>query len=194
MADDKGTPSDPRDAAADSVVDPEVFRDALAHWASGVAVAAVRDPDADRIYATTVTSFMSVSLEPPLVALGLGASAQVLPFLTQEASFGISILAEAQKRLASVFADSFPIGPSPFDSEPALGGNRSNEPESTRESAWAGAPTITDALYVLSCAVRESIQAGDHLLVLARVLDARAGPDAGPLIRYRRSYRSLGSD
>ena len=147
------------------------FREALSHWASGVTVAAVRDEK--RVLATTVTAFLSVSVEPPLVLLSLGSSAQILPFLCDGTRFGVSVLADHQGRWASVFADSYPVGDSPFPED--------------------GEPFLADALVRLGCRVERLDRAGDHCLVLALVEGAelRGGE---PLIRYRRSYRRLQAD
>jgi len=147
------------------------FREALSHWASGVTVAAVRDEK--RVFATTVTAFLSISVEPPLVLLSLGPSAQILPFLSEGTRFAVSVLADHQGRRASVFADAYPVGDSPF-------------PE-------YGEPFLADALVHLGCRVERLERAGDHHLVLALVegTELRGGD---PLIRYRRSYRRLQAD
>jgi len=151
--------------------DAESFKDAMSHWASGVAVAAVRDPDGGRVYATTATAFASASLKPPLVLLGLGAGAQVLPFLDRHARFGISILSASQRRYATIFADPFPVGATPF--------------------AASGTPLLPNALTGLECSVHDLVPAGDHRLVLGLVLAVRPGPAEPPLIHYRRAYTPL---
>lgn len=153
-------------------VDAEAFRGALAMWASGVTVAAVRD--AGRVYATTATAFASIALEPPLVLVSLGAGAQVLPFLEPGAAFAVSLLAEDQRRVATVFADSFPVGPSPFPDE--------------------GPPLLPGSLAGLACRVRDLHAAGDHRLVVALVEDATVpqGGASGPLLYWNRAYRALG--
>lgn len=148
------------------------FREALARWASGVTVIACRHDH--RVVATTVSAFMSLSLEPPLVLVGLGANATVLPFLQPGADFGISILAGDQKRIASIFADPFPVGPSPFPP--------------------AGPAIVEDALAGLACTVRETRTAGDHTLVIAVVGQLTAVRDAAPLVRFRRRYHRLPGD
>ena len=97
--------------------------------------------------ATTVSSMMSISLRPPLIALALGPGAHMLPFPSEGRSFGVSVLAEGQQRLAVVFADAYPVGPSPFPAE--------------------GDPFVQDVLVALGSRVRRSERAGDHVLVLA---------------------------
>ena len=147
----------------------DALRDALACWATGVSLVAVRE--GGRVYALTVSAFLPVSLEPALVAFALGGNAAVLPFLEPGRELTMSILAAGQQGLASRYADTFPVGPSPFPPE--------------------GPPVADGALAALVCRVDELLERGDHHLVLARVEEARGGP--GPALVYlRREYRRLG--
>lgn len=154
-------------------VEPDTFREALSHWASTVTVVAVRD--GEDIHAVTVTSFFPVSADPPLVALSLGPNARVLPWLEPGARFVVSLLAEGQRRVASTFADAFPVGPSPF---PA-----------------AGDPVVEGSLAALVCRVRD-VQAveGGARLVVGRLEDVVGGEDAGPLLYHRRRYGRVGDE
>jgi flavin reductase (DIM6/NTAB) family NADH-FMN oxidoreductase RutF len=132
-------------------------------------VVAVRDEG--RVLATTVSAFTSASAEPPLVLMALGPGAQVLPFLLAEGQpFGVSVLSESQSRIASVFADAFPVGASPFPAE--------------------GEPVVADALVRLGCRVRATHPAGDHVLVVALV-ESAAIAGGSPLIRWSRAYHRL---
>ena len=147
------------------------IREAFSRWASGVAVAAVREDD--QVLATTVTALVSVSVNPPLLLVSLGPTAQVLPYLTPGRRFGVSVLAEGQARTASVYADSFPVGASAFPAE--------------------GDPVIADALVQIVCVVERVETAADHRLVIARVVAAETS-DGAPLIRFARAYRRLDRD
>jgi flavin reductase (NADH) len=147
------------------------FREALARWASGVAVVAVQDPADGRVYGTTVSSLSSLSAEPPRILFSLGPGAQVLPFLEEETPFAVNILGEEQRRLAQVFTDSFPVGPSPFPEE--------------------GLPAIKDAHVVLECRVERLVEVVPGRLVVAVVEGARLGEPGRPLVRYLREYRGL---
>lgn len=157
------------EAEEGAALSPELFREALSHWASTVTVVAVRD-DA-RVYATTVTSFVPVSDEPARILVSLGPGAQVLPFLKEGAGFGVSFLGPEQRRLASVFADPFPVGPSPFPQE--------------------GVPLVEDAAVGLSCVVERVIPVEGNRLVLASVVGAEVDDSSEPLVYHRRGYRSL---
>ncbi len=163
--------SDDRDAGAD----PQRFKDAMARWASTVTVVAVRGRDDRRIRATTVTSFAPVSAEPPEVVVSLNASAQVLPFLGLGDHFGISLLSRSQRRWARVFADPYPVGPSPWPDE--------------------GIPLLPDALAGLACSVRAIHPTeGRSRLVVARVDEVSMTPSADPLLYWERAYRGVADE
>ena len=65
----------------------EEFRHALAHWATGVAVLTCRWQT--RPYALTVTSFSSVSLDPPLVLVCIGKQSRFHPYVTAAGAWSI---------------------------------------------------------------------------------------------------------
>lgn len=148
----------------------EALKDALAQWASGVSILAVRD--AGTVHALTVSAFIPVSLDPPSVLISLGPNASALPFLEPGVSFVINLLSADQNGLASRFADTFPVGTSPFPAE--------------------GPPTIDGALASLVCDVDEMLRRGDHTLVIGRVSTVETGPDAPALTYFRRDYHSVG--
>jgi flavin reductase (NADH) len=148
----------------------DAFREALSHWASTVTVVAARD--GDDVHATTVTSFFPVSLDPPLVAVSLGPGAQVLPWLDEGARFVVSFLGESQRVLAARFADSYPVGPSPFPT--------------------SDDPVVEGAVGSLVCTVHDVHETeGRARLVIGRVEAVRVGTGEAPLIYHRRGYRGL---
>jgi flavin reductase (DIM6/NTAB) family NADH-FMN oxidoreductase RutF len=151
-------------------VTPDVFRKALRDWASAVTIVAVRD--GTDVHATTVTSFFPVSAEPPLIAVSLGPNAQPLPWLDPGATFAVSFLAEGQKGLAVAFADSLPVGPSPFPTD--------------------GDPVVAGAVAALVCTVREvHLTEGPARLVVGRVDATHGGGGERSLLYHRRGYRTL---
>lgn len=153
-------------------VSEEVFKEALSYHAAGVTVVAIRRDD--EVHATTVSSFIPVSATPPMVLVSVGGNAQVLPFFDEGREFVVNLLSTAQRRLASVFADSFPVGPSPFPDE--------------------GPPEIPDALTSLRCRVSSLVETPGGVLVLGRVDGARTPGGGGALVHFRREYHSVGGD
>lgn len=142
------------------------LREAYSRWASGVTVVAVRDGAA--VYAITATAFLPVSLDPPLVLASVGVNATVLPFLEPGTTFGISILAADQRRLAGIFADTGPLARMHFPRE--------------------GDPVLAHSLATFACTVERRHDEGDHVLVIGRVRRVSAGRDAPPLLFFRREY------
>lgn len=152
------------------MIDRNAFREALAAgWASGVTVVACRT--GDRVVATTVSAFTSISLDPPLILIGVGPNATIRPYLIEGAAFAVSILAADQRRLAMIFADPYPVGPDPFPAE--------------RD------PIIEGCLLGLGCKVERVEEAGDHAIVIAAVSDIVRGTGGVPLIRHNRQYHAL---
>lgn len=145
----------------------DALRDALAAWPAGVTVVAVRA--GGRVHALTVTAFIPVALEPPTVLVSLGPNAAAGPFVDPGVEMGISLLAGDQRGVASRFADTFPVGPSPFPED--------------------GPPLVEDALAGLVCEVEEVLTRVDHRLVLARVREVRHGREGAALAWRRRDYR-----
>jgi flavin reductase (NADH) len=159
----------PEDERARRQTQAEV-RDAFSRWASGVTIVAVRDHE--RVHALTVSAFMPLSVEPPLVLVSLGANASALPYLEPGVRFAISVLGADQRGVASRFADVFPVGPAPF--------------------AASGPPVVAGSIAALVCDVVEIRQAGDHHVVTGAVVETTTGGEGPALGFHRREYRSIG--
>jgi flavin reductase (DIM6/NTAB) family NADH-FMN oxidoreductase RutF len=166
-----GTRPEDGEGGGEPGVSSELFRRALSLLPSAVAVVAVRDPDDEGVYATTVGSLSSLSAEPPRISFSLGPGAQVLPFLPERRRFCVNVLTTDQRALATRFTDAFPVGPSPFSE---------------------GDPSIAGSHLVLVAVVERVVAVDDVRIVIGRIVEADdAGADE-PLLYYRRNYRSLG--
>lgn len=145
------------------------LREALARWATGVAVVAVRRPDA--VHAMTATAFMPLSVEPPLVGIAIGEHAPLAEMLETGSDFCVSVLSQRQRRWANVFADIFAA-------------DRTGFPP-------AGDPILDGCIAAITCRVHARQPAGDHVLVIGEVRSATPGVDEPPLLYYDRAYRRL---
>lgn len=161
-------PPDASDAAVRTAVK-DALREALGGWPAGVTIVAVRADG--RLHALTVSAFLAVSLEPPTILVSLGPNAAAAPYLEPGVTFGVSLLAGDQKGIASRFADTFPVGPSPFVED------------------GFGAPLVRDALAGLVCEVEEVLDRADHRLVIGAVRQVLPGRDAPALAWRHREYR-----
>lgn len=150
----------------------DALRDAFSYWATGVTILAVREEPTGTVHALTVSGFMPVSLEPPLVLVSLGANASALPYLDAGGQFVVSLLGPDQQGLASRYADTYPVGPSPFEE--------------------SGPPRVRGSVASLTCAVDEMLERGDHTLVIGRVLHASSTNAESALAYFRRQYHTIG--
>ena len=151
----------------------EEFRRACGRFATGVAIASVMDPEGTP-HGLTVSSFASVSLFPPLVLICLGHEVTSIEIFRASPCFGINVLAESQRDLSDRFARK---GYDRFDGLPW-------------ERGSTGVPLLTGVLATIECAVEQRTAAGDHDILVGRMLRARVA-DGEPLIHFASRYRAL---
>lgn len=157
------------DAAA--AVDPVAFREVLGTFASGITVVAAVGPDG-RPAGLACQSFAALSLDPPLVLLCVGKGSSSWPKVRAAGRFGVSILAAEQRAVCEAL------------------GKRGEEKfaDVGWEPSSHGAVRITGALATADCALEAVHEAGDHHLVIARVLELTARDGGSPLLYYRSNY------
>jgi flavin reductase (DIM6/NTAB) family NADH-FMN oxidoreductase RutF len=159
------------------------LRSALSAWAAGVTLLTIAD-DRDDI-GTTVSAFMPLSLDPPLVAVSLMADAYPAEVLSRPSfpaqRFALTLLSSAQKVLAGQFAaEGRPSARLILDATPHVRGSLS------------GALIPAEGLAAVECSVARRVPAGDHLLVISAVEDVTYVAESGdPLIRFRGRYPAL---
>lgn len=167
------------------------FRAALSRLASGVVLVTAQelplDPDdpsapAGEDVGMTATAFMSVSLDPPLVLVSLRNGSRMDDLLDEQPLWSVSVLSESQRHIAGRFAMKGRVSDRLlFADIPYLRGEHS------------GAPLVGGALATLECRTEQRVPAGDHTLVIGRVLTARMpSAEGGPLTYFRGRYRQLG--
>jgi flavin reductase ActVB len=151
------------------------FREALANFASGVAVVTARGASGPAGF--TATAFSSVSLSPPLVLVCVATSASVYGDLTAAPFFGVSVLAEPQRWVAEQFArrgvDRFQGVPLRVDG--------------------VVAPLIEGAIAQLECRPAARHRAGDHAILIGEVVGAKVAAGR-PLLHFSHHFGSFVSD
>ncbi len=161
----------------------DALRVALSAWAAGVTLLTIADGRDD--IGTTVSAFMAVSLDPPLVAVSLIANSYPAEVLSRPsfpaARFAVTLLSAAQKVIAGQFAAAGRPGARLIlDAVPHVRG------------ATSGALIPSGGLAALECSVARRVPAGDHLLVISAVESVAYVAEAGdPLVRFRGRYPAL---
>ncbi|HXA60798.1 MAG TPA: flavin reductase family protein [Streptosporangiaceae bacterium] len=151
--------------------------EAAATFATGVVVLTVKDGRDD--LGTTVTGFMSVSIEPPLVLVSVASSSYLSEVLYRQDRWAVTVLAAAQRALAGRFAaEGRPSARLLIASVPHHRGPHSE------------ALIVEGGLAALECQTVQRIPAGDHVLFVASVTAIDYTQASGePLIRVNRRYR-----
>lgn len=149
------------------------FRDALSCFPTGVVVVTAGAEDAHM--GITVNSFASVSLDPPLVLWCMDRRSGRYETFTTSPNFTISVLSDDHREVSARLAT--PGEHSLLDLK--------------LERTDCGPPGLADALAVFECAREAVHDAGDHAIIVGRVLRFRFRQDGDPLVFYRGAYRTL---
>ena len=155
-----------------TAIDTMEFRRALGHFATGVTVVSYAAEDADEFRGTTVNSFTSVSLEPPLVLVSLGRQTRCAAALHLGSPFAVNVLHRGQRELAVHFA---------------------GRPQPGTRVEWqlrAGVPHLAECGAHFRCVAQDIYDAGDHVLVVGLVEEFQAYGHA-PLLFYRGAFEQL---
>jgi len=153
--------------------DSRALRDALGAFATGVTIVTARARDGEPV-GFTANSFTSVSLDPPLLLVCLAHTAASYGIFCDTESFAVNVLKAGQEETAKRFAKR---GEDKFGATAWVPGVR-------------GAPLIEGSLARFDCAMHRRVEAGDHDVLLGRVL-AFSRDEGGALIYHSGSFRAL---
>ncbi len=149
------------------------LRDALGQYATGVVLVAATARG--RRCGMVVSSFTSVSLDPPLVSFCAGHASTTWPQLRAAGAFAISVLGAGHEPLCRTFT--------------------TRAVDRFSGADWAispgGHPLVPDAIGWFDCGIEEIRPAGDHTLVLARVLRWSTRDRRDPLVFHAGSFTRL---
>lgn len=159
---------------AAGTVDTTGLREAFGRFPSGVTAVCALDDDRTPI-GLAASSFVAVSLDPPLVAVCIQHTSTTWPRLGARRRLGLSVLGEHQdlaaRALASRSEDRFA----------ALSWHSTDH----------GAVLLHGATAWLDCTLERSVRAGDHDLVLFRVRRQCTHRAQGPLVFHASAFHGL---
>ena len=153
------------------------FRDVLGRFASGVTVVTSMS-NGDPV-GMTAQSFSSVSLNPPLVLFIPAKTSRAWPAIQRSGKFCVNFLAHGQEELSNTMA--------------------SRGVDKFADVSWTpapetGSPLLEGILGYVDCQIHTVHEAGDHYVVIGRVLDLdltdqESGTDQ-PLLFFEGKYRT----
>lgn len=149
------------------------FRGVLGHFATGVTV--VTGLSAGRPVGLAANAFSSVSLDPPLVLVCIATTSRTWPLIRRSGVFAVNVLAEGQEEVCRRFGTP---GRDRFDGTPWV-------------RAPSGSPVLPEALAYVDCRIDAEHPAGDHVVVIGRVVGLGLLAGGRPLVFWRGGYGRL---
>lgn len=159
-------------------IDGGAFRRALGCFPTGVAL--LTSGSGHEAHAITVNSFVSVSLDPPLILVGVKESGRICPLISRRRSFAVNVLADDQRDVSSEFARSDRI-------EGGMAMRRLRAVPGV-----TGDAIVPGAVVSLACELWAEHPGGDHVLFIGRVVRIDGGDaERPPLLFHRSRYAGL---
>ena len=154
--------------------DIRAFRNALGSFPTGVAVITTK-ASAEHHLGITVNSFTSVSLDPPLVLWCMDKKSDRYQAFTNAKSYTVSILGTEHQDVSSRLAK---------QGSHSLDGIALVDTET-------GPPALQDAHAVFECKAHDVLEAGDHTILIGKVVRFSRHEENAPLVFYRGKYGTL---
>ncbi|MDA3129638.1 flavin reductase family protein [Aliibacillus thermotolerans] len=153
-------------------MDDRTFRQAMGQFATGVTI--VTTEYEKNVHGMTANAFMSVSLNPKLIAVSVDHRAKMLRKMIEAQTFAVNILTERQKELSMLFAGQIKLEKTPTFAR------------------LHGVPIIEDSLVSVVCRLFSKKVAGDHTIFIGEVIDIKTRKGE-PLLFYSGNYYRLSS-
>ena len=155
------------------------FRDALRHFPAGVTLVTLKS--GAEIHGLTVSAYVSISPDPPLVAVIIDHQHRAHRLLEAPgAVFAVNILGAGDAALAERFA---------------WGSEKERFGAGSWTTATTGAPVLADAVAWLDCTIVSRHAAGTHTIYIGAVqASAVPHPEGAPLLYWNRAFRRLALD
>ena len=149
------------------------FKDAMSRFTTGVTVVAGMEDG--RPVGFTCQSFVSLSIDPPFIAVAPARSSTSWPRIARAGKFCVNVLGDQQMEVGRRFA---------------VSGGDKFEGVDWHPAPVSGAPVIKGSLAWVDCNVELVHEAGDHELIIGKVLDLGLG-EGSPLVFFRRSFATV---
>jgi flavin reductase (DIM6/NTAB) family NADH-FMN oxidoreductase RutF len=154
----------------ESGIDPKRFRDLMARVCAPVTI--VTTTDGDGPHGATASSFAALSQDPPLITVAFDRRSALLARIVAAGRFGVNLLHHGQEDLAMRFA------------------SRGTGGERFTGTSWhtdTGLPRLDDAAGWVTCELYDTVEGGDHLLLIGLVTKA-CNVERPPLVYANRTF------
>ena len=145
----------------------------MGHFATGVTVITTKDQDGNP-NGLTANAFMSLSLDPPLVLIGVDKGAQCYACFNLQNGFTVNFLSEDQEEVSRRFATK---GIDKFAGLQWHAGEN-------------GAAILDAALGYVECNITQCYDGGDHTIVVGEIVNGNATGER-PLLFFKGKYQRL---
>lgn len=154
-----------------TTINSTAFRNACGEFATGVTIISTCHNGVE--HGMTANAFMSISLDPPLIAVSVAHTAKLKGYIEEAGRFAVSILAEGTEDLAMHFAGK----PNPAITDPLR---------------WLGdLPVAKAASAVFVTDLEQSVLSGDHQIFVGRVTHMETRPDTAPILYHKGRFGKL---
>jgi flavin reductase (DIM6/NTAB) family NADH-FMN oxidoreductase RutF len=151
----------------------ELFKQIGRSAASPVCIVAAYDRHTGAIVALTVSSFVTLSFNPPMVMFAIQQSADSYDAIASSEAFGVSLLHQSQSEVATLFSTK---------------GREKIDRTVFAHGSTLRCPLIPDALAHVECATDQILRSGDHAIVVGIVKGASIRSAGDPLLYFGRKY------
>jgi flavin reductase (DIM6/NTAB) family NADH-FMN oxidoreductase RutF len=149
------------------------FKEAMSRFVTGVTIVTALEEGTPVGF--SCQSFVSLSLDPPLVALAPAKTSTSWPRIARARTFCVNVLSDRQSEVCRNFA---------------VSGGDKFVGVLWHPADIGGAPIIEGSLAWIDCELELVHDAGDHELVIGKVLKLELG-EGEPLVYYRSGFAQL---
>lgn len=157
----------------------DLFREVFRRWPSGAAI--VTSCEQNRPHGMVISSFASLSNDPPTVMFSASTSTRMHNIVPQQGSFAVSILGGEQSDLFERFAGFDRT----FDDNRFIGLDYA--------TALTGMPIFPDAIAWVDCKLVASHPGNGYTIFVGEIVAASLGEacEGSPMVYYRRQHTAL---
>src|SRR5690554_5742563 len=154
--------------------DPAKLKQGFSLFPSGVVIVTTRDADGND-HGFTASTFVPLSVEPPMVLVCLNRTAQCHDVFIEAESFAVSVLRPAHEAVALRFA--------------TRGADKFSDLTLARTAD--GLPILADALVAFACGTAGHHAGGDHTILTGRVEGLHQTGDREAMVHFARAFHMV---